>query len=265
MRNPIIAPRITLIIPSGDASHFDSLPYEQISLLQVFRSGSASFSSRNIVTVQSLDTSPPSPLATTPPQSSERTPPTDHDGPLTPSDGALSTSAAARPDAINKWQELVNQFTGPSHSRQPTANPPKKNARSGNLILLNINDERVDPPPKEEDLDTRKKMKARMKENNYCAFFHLLGSCKFERAGNSCIYRHGPLLNEEELVLLKNYNRRLPCGIGSSCRNLNCIFGHTCQGQPGCSFSNRCYLAKFHGVDKTAVRVWHSSKAHHGS
>jgi len=185
------------------------------------------------------------------------------DSSLSPSAGPSDEvdTAMAKLEAVTKWQQSANDGTGASPSRRSTFTPFNDWTKLQEQILLNVNDERVDLPAPEENLAVRQRMQARMREKNYCAFFHLLDSCGYERIGKPCKYGHGPKLDKEEIVILKNHTRSLPCKVGSNCRNTECFFGHSCQGQPKCFYGSRCHLAKFHNVEPTVIRVWHPSKA----
>ena len=249
--NPVVAPRITLLASSNHQDSFDSLPFDMIGLPQVFRP--SSFSATDNSTMEDGDFFPRSaPVKSRSPSDRVRT----------ASPHTATTSFGSIPkwqeEAIAKWQGEAN---GHGFHRR-LSNPQRNGVRSKEPVLLNIHDERVDPQPKEEDPESKEMVQARMAEKKYCTFFHLLDSCNSERMGKTCNFRHGPRLNEQELVILQNIARRLPCAVGSTCRDPVCVFGHSCQNQPGCRYGARCYLAKFHNVDKTAVRVWHPRRVY---
>ena len=254
--NPIIAPRITLLGSGESHPVFKSLPYDMIDLPQTFTpspySTKATFASRDVSLWQADHFS----------RSSKEVPSTNVEGSSTPSEGlppSLNTTISSS-EAIAKWQEAANKDTEVSSFRRPHSRFLQTSGQSSGKVLLNIDDERVDPPLQKEDPETRRHMLVQMKEQNYCAFFHLLDACQPERSGRPCKYRHEPKLNNEELAVLRNKARGLPCGVGSICRNSLCPFGHSCSNQPGCTFGAKCRLAKFHKVDNTAVKVWRPSK-----
>ncbi|KAL6714238.1 hypothetical protein ACLMJK_007661 [Lecanora helva] len=150
---------------------------------------------------------------------------TSQDTPLTPKSAGPNTSSASLNedttsfDAVRQWQQ-----TAATHF--PRSSSPIKG--SSELIYLNVNGQRVDPPfQKEVDDHIQKQMYAQMKTTPYCTFFHLLDSCSSKYTGKPCKYRHGPDLSKEERQVLKNHARRLPCNIGSSCRNPQCV-SHYC-------------------------------------
>lgn len=162
-------------------------------------------------------------------------------------------------ESIAKWQATA----GPSWPALAPARPaPKATLGWGteNKVLLNINDERVDPDLEEVDSVTYKSMLDRIEVQHFCAFYHLQNSCAAMSVGKTCSFRHGPRLNEDELRFLKQVNRRRACNLGSQCRRVDCLFGHVCPNDPGCGKGPGCARSKFHGVDKTAVRVWSPEK-----
>ena len=216
---------ITLLESSeGDPTSplFKALPFETIGFTQTFHL--AASSDRSSHPASSVDYAKSNPM---------------------PNNGNI--------EGIAKWQEAANDHIGsPQNIHRSSASPHRKRR----TIILNVNDERVDSPPQKEDPESKKLMLKRIAEKKYCTFYHLLDTCLTDRTGKVCKYRHGPRLNSHELAILKNFSRRLPCTIGPTCRNTHCIFGHTCEKQPGCPFGEGCNLARFHDIDKTAVRVW---------
>ena len=248
---------ITLVTSNINSVHLDSLPYERLSLLQVFRSGSFAAKSPAIESKTSMaHVSQPH---SSEPQAGEKmlTPIFDEENVPIPGKASSGGSFTTRSEAINNWRDASN-FAGASAIPSPVANPSQNSAKLQSRIWLNINDERVDPPPEEENPDVKSQMQARMKEKKYCTFFHLFDSCS---SAETCKFRHEPMLDTEELVILRNTTKRLPCGFGSKCRVAACRYGHTCQYQPRCRYGSDCRLAKFHGVDKTRIRALTGSSA----
>lgn len=115
-------------------------------------------------------------------------------------------------------------------------------------ILLNAAGQRVDaklpqPPPEAWNSWDHKIKKAKMR---YCRIYHLQpGGCK-----GGCGYSHGPL-SEEEILVLRHHLRHEPCNIGLPCRVATCFYGHNCScGTQFCKF-----LPEMHNVDVTTVHV----------
>lgn len=152
--------------------------------------------------------------------------------------------------ALANWQAAANASIPLRARARPQAKLDSGWSTERN-VLVNINDERVDPELGEVDHETSESMLDRMEEQQFCVFYHLQNCC----ATMSCRFRHGPRLNNNELRFLKQNSRRLPCTFGSGCRKPDCLYGHVCADQPGCKMGPKCRLYRFHEVDKTAVRV----------
>lgn len=167
-----------------------------------------------------------------------------------------STDETATPDkAIAKWQHAAKASVPFSTRVLPQTKTPYGWATEKNL-LLNINDERVDHELEEVDYETSKRMTSRIKEQGYCAFYHLHRSCLALPEAKACNFRHGPRLNDDETRFLRRYYQRMPCVYGSNCRKADCHLGHVCFNQPGCKKGKLCSLYRFHGVDKIAVKIY---------
>ena len=250
-RDPVVAPRITLLRSGNDDEYINSLPFDRMELHQVFRP--ISFSAPD--TWASKD----SRLSL---KASD-----ENWAKLDPSSGPEPGSPETKPvdlDAIHEWQEEANKHPGPSPCRRQKSNSPKKHGECRapfEPVLLNIDGLRVDPPRCQEDNDTRKSMLRKMEKVRFCTYFHLLDSCKSRAPGKTCRFRHEPRLDAQELTVLRNHARKLPCAMGSKCRNRFCIYGHVCPNQPGCVHGARCSLARFHHIEKTAVKVWRKSNS----
>lgn len=226
--NPITASSITLLKSYDNDAYFESLPFETVEFPSVFRSTSLKATDRlgeNIDYIQDF------------PQ---------------PSASARDSAHEFKEEhgALARWQAASNAAIPlPIRHPRPTS---QSTWGSTQAVLLNINDDRVDPPLLDEDYDTSEDMKDLMEIKRFCHFFHLQNNCVDQR----CKFRHGPKLNPKEMDVLRNYVRWLPCGAGSRCRRRDCVFGHSCHDQPGCSKGVRCLLYRFHHVDPTVVRVW---------
>ena len=237
--NPITASSITLLKSYETSTYFEGLLFDRIEFPSIFRSTPYKKTDRLVEEVNYLQDVPRQPGANN----------------IIPEAGktARVDDIEEKNDAISKWQAT----TGVPMSNRAAARLPTKH-QSGwateKNILLNIHDERIDYELEEMDRETSKSMLARSVKQQFCAFYHLQGSCTASSAA-PCTFRHGPRLNNEELRFLKRYWRRRPCLRGSGCRKADCPYGHVCQDQPGCSRSPQCSMYKFHGVDKQAVRV----------
>lgn len=138
--------------------------------------------------------------------------------------------------------------TRPSLKQSSTWNPNK------GIVLLNLNDERIDAALGKLDPEAERSLKKRIEQCRPCHDFHLRGLCYT----SSCAYSHEPRLSPQETVALRHRARRLACSRGSSCRLADCWYGHMCP-QEDCSFPNTCRFRALHDMDRTAVTVWQKS------
>lgn len=239
--NPITASRITLLKSYEDNTYFDGLPFASVEFPHVFRSTPFKETDRLAEDVDYMQDFPQQSGSGGFTREVEK-----------PSAEVIGEGAALpkRQAASNASVPLPNW-----HSQQMNR---RSTWGSNQMVLLNINDERIDPPLLEEDYDTLESMKDRMEVKRFCSYYHLQGNCVSLNPTSKqvCNFRHGPKLNSQEIVVLRNYAKKLPCGRGSRCRQSECVFGHNCRDQPGCTKGARCSLYKFHDVDPTVVRVW---------
>ena len=122
------------------------------------------------------------------------------------------------------------------------------------IVLLNVNDQRVDSVVETFDRQANESFALRAKKKKLCAYFHVMGQC----FNNPCRFSHEPRLNSKELDILIARIRSSPCEHGSACRNRTCIYGHVCPYMH-CAKGDECPFRLVHGVDKRAVKVWHPS------
>ena len=236
-----MASSITLLKSYEVLSFFKGLPFDSVEFPSVFRSTPYKITDRlaeDIDDVQDLQQRVDFDLN---PQKAE-----DH----------TAKGEAARNEAITKWQATTNT----SWPVLAPTRPPPSGWVTENKVLLNINEERVDQEQGEIDYETSESMLDRIEVRRFCLFYHLHGSCDTNLAGKPCNFRHEPRLNKEELRFLMRDSRRKPCSFGSRCRRPDCLYGHVCPDQPGCEKGSKCSFYKFHGVDKTVVKVWSSEK-----
>lgn len=121
-------------------------------------------------------------------------------------------------------------------------------------ILLNINNQRVDPPRPHFDAKSFDLFMAKYKTKKLCHFHYLLGNCY----ASKCSYTHQSQITPEELDILRFCTRRLQCSELTKCRKINCIYGHICPYEKAgfCSKGRECLFRAVHDVDRTAVSVW---------
>lgn len=124
------------------------------------------------------------------------------------------------------------------------------------IVLLNVNDERVDNNLGPIDADASVRVAERCEKNKICNDFHLRDKC----LSASCTFAHAPRLDPKEMVVLKYKARYLICERGSACRIPDCWHGHMCPHR-NCSRPTFCRFRHLHHVDKTAVTVWRGSES----
>ena len=168
-----------------------------------------------------------------------------HDGPVTRPSSSSSIS-----DKLPKPQQLVTipGAVQPFSKRSSTWNPNR------GIVLLNVNDERIDADLGKPDQEAERNLKKRAEITRLCNDFHLRGVC----FNPPCQFSHEPKLDLKELIVLRYWARRLPCLKGSACRSAECWYGHMCPREP-CFMPNTCRFKGVHGMDRTAVTVWQIS------
>ena len=256
--NPIDASRISLLSSYEDDWYFSGLPFEVVTFSLVFVSKSSHSASQVGANDNGYHSRGISNDSKDPKQHDATT---DHAPPTISNN---STDKAITADtAIAKWQiSAGRRASEPSRSNVRNSTPISRHqlvnrhstwGPNDKVVILNVNDERVDAYMGPIDLDVAESMLDRIEERKFCQYYHLNGKC-----GNKfCRYRHEPRLSKEELVYLRYHVRQLPCDSGSRCGNAYCIFGHVCPNQPGCEKGRSCPFYRVHEVDQTAVRVWH--------
>lgn len=256
MDNPEATSRITLLKSSHEDSYYDALPFQTVAFPFVFgaRPNAETICQSN--TSMALEHGD-QPESGTDPKLKELTSP------------LVSRQAIIKEDAVAKWQSAAGGRTdrAPTPQGSSLSTSPVKRVRlqqskwqlawgpTARAVLLNVNNERVDPKLQEVEHEISENMLDRIEVRRFCVFYHLLGTCINHSKGRTCKYVHGPELSTPELVVLRGFVRQMPCDIGSGCRRVDCIYGHICPDQPGCS-KERCSLRRFHGADSTAVKVW---------
>lgn len=161
---------------------------------------------------------------------------------------------------VEKWDRFSAQRSRPaplrSRSRRPYVNGEPRSSWdvSGRIVLLNINNQRVDADLGKIDPKEYEAFNDRFKNTKLCRYYYLFGSCHvFE-----CTYSHKYKLSTEEIRILRYITRRLACERLANCRKVGCIYGHLCPHERSgfCTKWSDCHFKAVHGVDRTAVKVW---------
>ena len=178
---------------------------------------------------------------------------------------AVDQDTELRISANDGWNTFAHEH-GRSRSidQRPRSRPQRRSpikptilgstwAPHHRIVLLNINDQRVDSELGIFDSQAIENIERRTKNKRLCAYFHFHGFC----ANKYCDFAHEPRLNQQELAVFTSKIRGLPCTHGSGCRNNMCFYGHVCP-RAHCTKKD-CPFAKLHGIDKRSIRVWDES------
>lgn len=145
----------------------------------------------------------------------------------------------------------LHQLNANGGASTPTPSLPTAWTANQKIVLLNVNDERVDANLGPIDAAAAARVAERCEKTKLCNDFHLRDKCR--TAG--CTFAHEPRLDPKEMVVLRYKARFLICERGSSCRIADCWHGHLCPIR-SCAKPTTCRFKDFHHVDKTAVTVW---------
>lgn len=137
-------------------------------------------------------------------------------------------------------------------------NPPSTWDPNRRLVLLNVNNERVDTYLGKIDTKASERLTKRAKDTKICNDFHLNQKCWTA----DCPYSHAPQLDSKELVVLRFWARRIPCERKSACRSIDCWYGHNCLFDKHCKLPASCRFKDVHHVDRRAVTVWRPGLGH---
>ena len=89
-----------------------------------------------------------------------------------------------------------------------------------------------------------------------CQEWHLAGQCAY---GNSCALDHLVQLDQAQIEEMARMARQHPCPTGFTCRDKNCVWGHSCPYDAdgrSCAYAENCRLIQFHGMDTRIVEMW---------
>ncbi|MCJ1267955.1 hypothetical protein MMC22_007841 [Lobaria immixta] len=150
----------------------------------------------------------------------------------------------------------LQQLNANDRIPSPTQTLPTTWAPNQRIVLLNVNDERVDSNLGPIDADASARVAERFEQQKVCNDFHLRDKCRT----SGCTFSHEPRLDPKELVVLRYKARYLVCERGSACRIPDCWHGHMCSSR-SCPRPVSCRFKDLHHVDKTAVKVWGGSES----
>ncbi len=115
-------------------------------------------------------------------------------------------------------------------------------------LLVNATGQRIDqklPKPSQAAINSWN-YKIKVAKMRYCRMYQLNNNCP-----GGCGYAHGPLSDEEKLVLRRNL-RDEKCYDKLECRDVNCLYRHNCN----CTQTNCKFPKSMHKIDDTTARAW---------
>ena len=174
--------------------------------------------------------------------------------------GDSASGVSGQSPAVAKWARYAPDRVRTASTRNNNGQRELNGLPGSNwdspkrMILLNINNQRVDPPRPHFDPKSFDIFMAKYKNKKLCHFHYLLGNCY----ASKCSYSHKLQVTPQELDILRFCTRRLQCSELTECRKINCIYGHICPYEKTgfCSKGRECLFRAVHDVDRTAVRVW---------
>ncbi|KAF2151020.1 hypothetical protein K461DRAFT_165208 [Myriangium duriaei CBS 260.36] len=154
----------------------------------------------------------------------------------------------APPERVDSWARVSKA----NDENTKEINVASKKPAPRKFLLLNKNQERLDPRIAAADKASQDKLYRRIKEvGKVCNFYHLTGKC----SGN-CGFHHGEKLPEGELNALRLKARTRACTGKSFCRDFDCTFGHVCPYGAQCH-GKGCQFEETHDVDMMPSYKWY--------
>jgi len=228
-RDIIVAPRLSLLESTPAEYGYRNLGFEMVSFKNVFRQDPLP---ANGYLAQPLR------AATTPLTPTQNIP--YQPKPIGPPSASVPQPA---PPATSSWATIG----GPAPPQTINTIPSSKALTGRKAILLNINDQRLDPKLGKPEPLSMARLNSRIKEQKVCNNYHLLGKCS---NGNGCGYSHGDRLDAKEQLALRQKARERVCPAGSDCRDVDCFLGHQCPRDDKCIWDT-CYFEDLHNLDST--------------
>lgn len=155
-----------------------------------------------------------------------------------------SPSIESVTSGVNRLSTGIDEFS--SYPGSTSWDPNRR------LVLLNVNNERVDTHLGKCNNKASERLTKRANEGKICNDYHLNERCW----ASDCHYSHAPALDSEELVVLRYWARRIPCERKYNCRAIDCWYGHNCIFGSHCKLPRTCRFKDVHHVDKRVVTVY---------
>lgn len=239
-RDAAVASRITLLETSPAEPGFKELGLKRLRLSRTFRDD-------DLPALRPAGALSPAVTAT-----SWRTPSGIHGNSTTfvpKSTGPASSTDSAASSVTNSASWATIGKVGAAAKSISIA--PKKSAPARSHILLNADDERLDPELPRTDSAAEARFYDRLNSvGKVCNDYYLLGKCA---AGEYCDYLHSERLTPGELLVLRYKARGRSCPRRQGCTDIDCIFGHHCKFGRSCYLEN-CWFANTHNMDLTPAK-----------
>lgn len=139
--------------------------------------------------------------------------------------------------------------------------PPPEPKITGPVVRQNKHGQRIDV-----EMEYNHEKVYELKKMKYCNQHYIGRGCCHHSAGNgACPHRHEPKLNKDDLKWLRVVARETVCKKGTTCIELDCIYGHHCPypkvqegSQKGiaCINGENCRFGnEMHGMDTVVDRI----------
>ncbi|KAI4737518.1 hypothetical protein E4T50_11985 [Aureobasidium sp. EXF-12298] len=173
--------------------------------------------------------------------------------PINPSPTPAQAAASTLPKSTTPNPSDSSSWANVGKGAPKTINIAAKKTPARKYIVLNANDERIDPPLPRADPAATTRLLERVRHKKVCNNYHLNGKCD---AGKYCDYDHGERLSPGEQLVLKQRARQRCCPERGYCRDFDCTNGHVCPYGKDC-YNDNCWFQDVHDVDtKPASRIF---------
>jgi hypothetical protein len=228
-RNPIVAPRLTLLETTPALPGFHQLGFRVSQLDDIFRDGQ-------------LETMMAAAMRTNSMSSPSKTP----SAKAASTKSSNGTASAPPPAATGaSYATVGNAGNAPKPGTIITVE--RKKPQPKKFYVVNQYEERLDQDLPRYDPNAEKRYLDRVKKQgrNCCNRHHLRGDCD---NGEHCPYAHGERMTQGELLVLRHKSRGIKCSMTSFCEDADCPLSHHCRFGNTCSLDN-CRFADTHHVE----------------
>jgi hypothetical protein len=169
--------------------------------------------------------------------------------PINPSPTPAQAAASTLPKSTTPNPSDSSSWANVGKGAPKTINIAAKKTPARKYIVLNANDERIDPPLPRADPAATTRLLERVRHKKVCNNYHLNGKCD---AGKYCDYDHGERLSPGEQLVLKQRARQRCCPERGYCRDFDCTNGHVCPYGKDC-YNDNCWFQDVHDVDTVSL------------